>query len=84
MADASGSVTISGGRVTAIGGNSGAGIGGGIYGSVNVTITGGSGTAIGGVYAPGVGPGRDGSGGSFIGPSGTTSWPSANPYSWGG
>jgi uncharacterized repeat protein (TIGR02543 family) len=84
MADASGSVTISGGTVTATGGNSGAGIGGGIYGSVNVTITGGSGTATGGAYAPGVGPGRSGSGGSFSGPNGETSWPGVNPYSWGG
>ena len=64
----SGSITISGGTVTAYGSPYGAGIGGGgcskqsgaaagAQASGNITISGGKVTAVGGAYAPGIGSG---------------------------
>ena len=56
-------ITITGGTVTATGGENGAGIGGGDYGSgENITITGGTVTAAGGYYGAGIGGGSGGSG----------------------
>ena len=57
-------ITITGGTVTATGGEGGAGIGGGDGGAAeNITITGGTVTAAGGYYGAGIG-GGSGSGGS--------------------
>ena len=57
-------ITITGGTVTATGGEGGAGIGGGDGGAAeNITITGGTVTVAGGYYGAGIG-GGSGSGGS--------------------
>ncbi|MGL9750056.1 hypothetical protein [Enterococcus sp. DIV0170] len=61
-AGGSGKVTISGGYVTATGGNNGAGIGGGAGGSGKVTISGGYVTATGGNNGAGIGGGVSASG----------------------
>ena len=56
-------ITITGGTVTATGGEGGAGIGGGDGGAAeNITITGGTVTAAGGYYGAGIGGGSGGSG----------------------
>ena len=56
-------ITITGGTVTATGGEGGAGIGGGDYGSgENITITGGTVNATGGWYGAGIGGGEQGNG----------------------
>ena len=56
-------ITITGGTVTATGGENGAGIGGGDGGAAeNITITGGTVTAAGGYYGAGIGGGSGGSG----------------------
>ena len=54
-----GTITISGGEVTAIGGNTGAGIGGGFYGNGGtIEISGGTVTATGGNDGAGIGGGQ--------------------------
>ena len=56
-----GAVTINGGMVTAMGGDHGAGIGGGLYGAGGtVTINGGEVTATGGEWGAGIGGGASG------------------------
>ena len=56
-------ITIAGGKVTATGGDYGAGIGGGFFGNGNdITITGGKVTATGGDYGAGIGGGNQGNG----------------------
>ena len=63
-------ITITGGTVTATGGEGGAGIGGGDGGAAeNITITGGTVTAAGGYYGAGIG-GGSGSGGWVSGGGG--------------
>ncbi|MBQ6554882.1 MAG: hypothetical protein IJL89_06595, partial [Firmicutes bacterium] len=58
-----GTILISGGNVTAVGGNYGAGIGGAYMGSGgNITINGGTVTATGGYNGSGIGGGSGGSG----------------------
>ena len=53
------------GELTAVGGVSGAGIGGGLYGSgSNISIAGGTVTAKGGTYGAGIGGGMNGAGGA--------------------
>jgi len=60
-------VTISGGTVTATGGDGGAGIGGGDAGNGGtVTISGGKVTAIGGSRGAGIGGGSNGEGGTVL------------------
>ena len=58
----SGTVTVNGGSVTAVGGKYAAGIGGGHQGIGTVTVNGGTVTAVGGKYAAGIGGGSNGSG----------------------
>ena len=68
----SGDVTINGGLVSAQGGDSGAGIGGGYGGDAGTTtINGGHVTASGGRLASGIGGGESGAGGNLIVNGGT-------------
>ena len=61
-----GTITISGGNVTANGGEHGAGIGGAYFGpGGNITINGGTVTATGGYGSAGIGGGQGGSGGTI-------------------
>jgi len=65
-------ITITGGTVTATGGENGAGIGGGDGGAAeNITITGGTVTAAGGYYGAGIGGGSGGSGSGGSGSGGS-------------
>ena len=79
-------ITITGGTVTATGGENGAGIGGGDYGSgENITITGGTVTAAGGYYGAGIGGGSGGSGSGGSGKNITITGGTVNAAGgWGG
>ncbi len=70
----SGTVIINGGKITAIGDDESAGIGGGYFGDGGtVAINGGTVTAIGGDYAAGIGGGKYGGGGTVTLSGGTVS-----------
>ena len=79
-------ITITGGTVTATGGEGGAGIGGGDGGAAeNITITGGTVTAAGGYYGAGIGGGSGGSGSGGSGKNITITGGTVNAAGgWGG
>ena len=79
-------ITITGGTVTATGGENGAGIGGGDGGAAeNITITGGTVTAAGGYYGAGIGGGSGGSGSGGSGKNITITGGTVNAAGgWGG
>ncbi len=78
--EAGNNITIAGGIVTAIGGSSGAGIGGGYGAGSNITITGGTVAATSIGYGAGIGGGESGAGNNITITGGTVT---ARSGAWG-